>query len=99
MSNYKMRFDEFSIQSVLHDYRNMVEQKKAEGIVIFREGNKRDAVPIMLKDSKGNMVASIDNGAMAIAKSMAVMFFDSSDDVMINETAPGEYEAYRENIV
>ena len=45
------------------------------------------------------MIASIDNGAMAIANSMAVMFFDSSDDVVIKKTAPGEYEAYRENIV
>lgn len=44
------------------------------------------------------MIASIDQGAMAIAKSMAMIFFDSSDDVMINETAPGEYEAYRDNI-
>lgn len=99
MPDYKMRFDKNTIQPVLQTYRNMVQQNKAEGIVIFREGNKCDAVPIMLKDSKGNMIASIDNGAMAIANSMAVMFFDSSDDVVIKKTAPGEYEAYRENIV
>ena len=99
MCDYKMRFDTKSIQPVLQLYRAMVQKGDAEGIVIFREGNKCDAVPIMLKDSQGNMITNIDDGARAIAKSMAVMFFGSSDDIQIKKIAPNEYEASRDNIV